>query len=767
MTAPTDTRSGTVATWLSRGARTIRRDGAAAVVGVASTAVAGFAFWVVAARLYPAATVGVTFVALSTMQLLSAIAQLNLNQALHRFVPPARPERRRLVGQAYLVSAVISAAGAAIVLAGAGYWAPELLTYADRVPVLEFFLPATIIWTFFSLQHSVLTAAARAAATPLDNIVFALLKIALLAIAAVWALQDRLPLSWTLTITVIVAATGGYLFLRALPTPETHSVTTAGAGRYVGSHYAAGLLWSAAVHGLPLLVLLVAGPVDAAVYGVVWTIGFSLHLIPSTLGQGLIPGVTAAPTDTLAARRAMERWALALVLPPVALIEVTAPLILRVLGPEYAALGSTALRLTALAAIPGILTVSAVSVAQARKQIPALLTGPTTIAAITIALSLLLVPFGGITGVAIAWLTGQTLAATAILVLRAPWLPARLDAPLNAVRHGRLLTRLRYAAGAQALSGGDWGTSTILSGGSQGLVVAVGHTDGSDSLLKVAATPVSRDALTRETTTLLALREDTRVGSWRTLVPDVLCHGHADGISYARHTRFAGRCGTDVMADAAVRDPFCHSAVATITELHRRTASPARPTDKQLTRWISHRADAVRQLVPRADHDHVDRLERLLIEELRNRWIAVGWTHGDYTPPNLIVADNGEIHGVVDWEQADPAGPTILDPVLFRLLAQVLSGGEELGRVVVRWSTDGGPHADELADLQRRLGADPLDPGTLVLFGWLHNVALSIEKSARFAANPIWVRRNVRAVLREAVLDPADRASRAQDTNHR
>jgi hypothetical protein len=113
---------------------------------------------------------------------------------------------------------------------------------------------------------------------------------------------------------------------------------------------------------------------------------------------------------------------------------------------------------------------------------------------------------------------------------------------------------------------------------------------------------------------------------------------------------------------------------------------------------------------------------------------------------------------VVDWEQADPAGPTMLDPVLFRLIAAVLSGREELGAVVVRWSADGGPYAGELADLQRRLGADPLHPRALVLFGWLHVVAISLEKSARFAANPVWMRRNVRMVLRDAVLQPADGA---------
>ena len=737
--------------WLRHRTATARVDGAAPVVGVTSTAVAGFAFWLVAARLYPAATVGVIVVALSTMQLLTGIAQLNLNQALHRSVAADGQQGRRRVGQAYLVSAMLVAAGAVTVVAGASFWAPELLGFAGRVPLLEFFVPATIIWTFFALQDSVVAAAARGGALPVGNVVLALLKIMLLAIAVVWALQDGSTFTWALAVAAVVACAVGYLFLRAMPAREAAPVLRS------GLDHAGRLLWSAAVHGLPLLVLLVIGPVHAAVYGIVWTIGFSLHLVSSTIGHALTPQAVAAPAGAPTARRHMERRALTLLLPAVVLIEVMAPLILRVFGPEYAELGSTALRIAALSAIPGIVTTSAVSMARARKRGPVLFVVPATVATITIGLSLILVPHWGLTGIATAWLVGQSLVATAVLVLRATWLPPQLDAPLSAVRHARLLARLRYAAGGKVLSGGDWGTSRILSGGSQGLVVAVGHPDGTDSVLKVAATPVSREALTRERTTLLALHADPRVGSWRRLVPELVSDGDAGGISYDATRGFqAGPPPTS--RRYTVQDRLATDAVATISELHRRTAFAARVTDEQLARWISRRAAVVRQHVPRADHGRVDQVEQLLFEELRDRRIALGWTHGDYTAPNVIVTTTVRSVGVVDWEQGDAAGPTMLDPVAFRLIAAVQSEEEELGAVVVRWSADGGPYAGELADLQRRLGADPLHPGALVLFGWLHVVAISLEKSARFAANPVWMRRNVRMVLRDAVLQPADGA---------
>ncbi|MCH6171640.1 phosphotransferase [Pseudonocardia alaniniphila] len=736
-------------TWLRHRTATAHVDGAAPVVGVASTAVAGFAFWLVAARLYPAAMVGVIVVALSAMQLLTGIAQLNLNQALHRSA--AGPHDHRRIGRAYLVSAMLMAAGAVAVVAAASFWAPELLGYAGRVPLLEFFIPATIIWSFFALQDSVVAAAARGGSLPVGNVVLALLKIMLLAIAVVWALQDGSTFTWALAVAAVVACAVGYLFLRALADREATPVQQS------GLDHAGRLLWSAAVHGLPLLVLVVIGPVHAAVYGIVWTIGFSLHLVSSTIGHALTPQAVAAPEGAPTARRDMERRALTLLLPAVVLIEVTAPFVLRIFGPEYAELGSTALRIAAWSAIPGIVTTSAISMARARKRGAVLFVVPAAVATITIGLSLILVPRWGLIGIATAWLVGQSLVATVVLVLRATWLPPQLDAPLSAVRHARLLARLRYAAGGQVLSGGDWGTSRILSGGSQGLVVAVGHQDGTDSVLKVAATPVSREALTRECTTLLALHANPRVGSWRRLVPELVSDGAAGGISYARHTRLPGRPATDV-TDAAVQERVAADAVATISELHRRTAYATPATEEHLARWISRRAAVVREHVPRADHDRLDQVEQLLIEELRDRRVALGWTHGDYTAPNVIVADDGAVCGVVDWEQGDPAGPTMLDPVAFRLIAAVQAGREELGAVVVRWSADGGPYAGELADLQRRLGADPLHPRALVLFGWLHVVALSIEKSARFAANPVWMRRNVRMVLRDAVLEPVGRA---------
>jgi hypothetical protein len=88
---------------------------------------------------------------------------------------------------------------------------------------------------------------------------------------------------------------------------------------------------------------------------------------------------------------------------------------------------------------------------------------------------------------------------------------------------------------------------------------------------------------------------------------------------------------------------------------------------------------------------------------------------------------------------------------IFLQVAQAMAVGEELGTVVVRWVAD--MPAREAAVLERcqaALGGSVIEPEVLVLLGWLQHVSHCVSTSARMAANPVWNRRNVRRVVRQA-----------------
>ena len=86
------------------------RNGYALVFSSAATSALGLAYWILAARYYSAEAVGLNAAALSAMMFLASLSQLNLMNALNRFVPTAGPTTARLVGSAYAISA-----GAAVI----------------------------------------------------------------------------------------------------------------------------------------------------------------------------------------------------------------------------------------------------------------------------------------------------------------------------------------------------------------------------------------------------------------------------------------------------------------------------------------------------------------------------------------------------------------------------------------------------------------------------------------------------------------------------
>jgi O-antigen/teichoic acid export membrane protein len=400
------------------------RDGLALVVSSALSSGIGLLYWVVAALLFDQATVGLNSAAISAMTLLGTAAQLNLGNAMLRFVPVAGSSVRALVLRCYLVAVLAATVvGAAFVL-GAGLWAPDLLAAVGRPALFAFFVVSTPVWTMFVLQDYVLTAIKRATVVPVENLVFAILKIVLLGVAAWLAMTSGIAVSWVVSTVLIVGVMTLYL-VRVLPARPAATptgpppVTVRDVAQFVRSDYAGNVCWLVAVFGLPLVVLALAGPEAAATYGITWQIAFALYLVVNGMGQSLVAHLATDPDGLAAAVRSMVVKALTLLVPAVVVVAPGSYLLLSVFGSEYAASGSLLLALLALSAIPNVVTQAAVWAARVQRRGTVLFGIPATLAVIVIAGTALLMPSLGVTGAGVAWLGAQTLVAVAILGYRA------------------------------------------------------------------------------------------------------------------------------------------------------------------------------------------------------------------------------------------------------------------------------------------------------------------------------------------------------------
>ncbi|WP_208719782.1 lipopolysaccharide biosynthesis protein, partial [Amycolatopsis circi] len=402
--------------------------GYALVLSSALTSAIGLLFWVVAARGYDQAVLGRNSALIAAIMFLAGVAQLNLLNVLIRFVPVAGTRAVRLVALAYLVGGGLAGLAGLVFALGVRWWAPELGGLVNGPAQIAGIAAACAVWAIFVMQDGVLTAVGRARVVPVENLVFSVLKLGLLAGLAAALPAGGITVSWMAATAAAVLATTAYLFLRALPAHQraglpSERISVRALAGYLGGDFAGATCWLACTQLLPVLVLGALGARPTAVFSIAWTIAYALYLVPAAMGQSLVAHAAGDPVQAAAARRGIERRSLLLLGPAVALVAGAGPWALRLLGPGYADAGRWALVLMALSALPNVIVAAAVSEARARRRVGVVAGLLATLSILVLALAVVFMPVFGINGVGAALLAGQTVAAAGVRIARGGRIP--------------------------------------------------------------------------------------------------------------------------------------------------------------------------------------------------------------------------------------------------------------------------------------------------------------------------------------------------------
>jgi O-antigen/teichoic acid export membrane protein len=379
----------------------------------------GVVYWAVAARLYPPAIVGINAALLSLVTLLASVAQLNLRSGFGRFAPLAGPRTWRLIAGGYaaaLAIAVVASVALVRVLAAA----PGVLPDVQLTPTLAWLFPLTVVlWTLFVLQDYVLTSLRRTVWVPIENAVFALAKIgALLLFVAPFPVYGIL-VSWTVPTFIGVVVVSVWLVKTVIPahvkaspeTPSSSLVTLGAVTRYVGVDYLASLFAITSTSILPSIVLAIAGAPASAHFYIVTLVASAGQLLPAVLTTSLLVEASASEATFERDGRRVLGQMLLLLVPLVVILVVGAPLILGIFGAPYAADGTDALRLYALAALPYALVQLAFVRLRVQQQVWAIVVVQAAMATTLVAGSVALLPVYGITGIGAVLLVAETIAA--------------------------------------------------------------------------------------------------------------------------------------------------------------------------------------------------------------------------------------------------------------------------------------------------------------------------------------------------------------------
>jgi Ser/Thr protein kinase RdoA (MazF antagonist) len=301
------------------------------------------------------------------------------------------------------------------------------------------------------------------------------------------------------------------------------------------------------------------------------------------------------------------------------------------------------------------------------------------------------------------------------------------------------------AAVRAALADGGWRREHTLTTLSGTAVIMVSAPGGRTGVLKISAAGAGTASLRREHEVLSRLSRDERLAAWRELLPVPLGWGDTGDGAYLLTSRLPGRDGRHL--PRGMTGGLTEAAFRAIAPLHRHGHEVAEVDATLLRDWVDEPAARLAEVARPARAAQVAAAVRA---GLAGRRVTLGWAHGDFHPGNVLTSSPERVAGIVDWDQARERDLVATD-LAFWLLTVPGSGRQrEFGaRVAARL---GAGRCWTPAESRLLAGTADGDPGlgrALLLLAWLRHVAGNLAKSGRYARSPLWLRGNVRPVLRQ------------------
>jgi O-antigen/teichoic acid export membrane protein len=398
----------------SRGGRAIAalrdplyRSSYALLVNTAATTALGVAYWAVAAHFYNQQVVGRSAALVSALMLVSIFAQLNLGNALPRFIPKAGRSAGKFIAYCYGISSCAALIGGLAFVTILPHLTSQWQFVSDSLPLAAAFVVAAVVWEVFTLQDIALLSLRRPALVPVENFVYGVCKLLMLISVVSLLHSTGIFISWIVPLAITVPAVNWLIFRRYLkerghPT-EPGQLRVREVVRFVSVDYIGSVLAQASGSLLPLLVLSTLGATANSSFYIAWTIASGLGLVAANFGTSLLVEGAAAPDRLADLTRGVLARCIAITSLGAALLILAGHTILDIYGPGYAVRGTSLLGLLSVGTIPSCLVVIAISLDRISGRVGRATLTRLVLTVLVLAGSWLLVRRSGIDGVAFAW----------------------------------------------------------------------------------------------------------------------------------------------------------------------------------------------------------------------------------------------------------------------------------------------------------------------------------------------------------------------------
>ncbi|MFY9194196.1 MAG: oligosaccharide flippase family protein [Methanoculleus sp.] len=376
----------------------------------------GFFFWMIAARLYSQADVGIATALMSSMGLLILISRLGLDQSVIRFFP--QRDKNRVLGTAIVVPTAVALGAGVVFVAMVDVIAPDLVVVRTVAPLYLGFLGAySITW----ILEGAFNAIRKSEYYFVLNLLYGSRILFLLPLVFLGAMGIFSSFGLSFVLGLILA----FFLLRRCsihPTPGVDQTFLREAWQFSAGAYVAGMLMAAPNMVIPIMVLNVLGAESTANYYITYAIVSILFMIPYAFTTSLfVEGSHGGEMKKSVFRTLASMFAL--LIPAIVGISLLGESILNLIGKDYIE-GITLLRVLALSAVFVSICQTFISIAKVRNDIRSLIIISGFVSVALLGLGYTLMHRFGLIGMGYAWFTTYAMGTllTGVILRKKGWI---------------------------------------------------------------------------------------------------------------------------------------------------------------------------------------------------------------------------------------------------------------------------------------------------------------------------------------------------------
>ncbi len=384
-----------------------------------SSAIFGFVFWMLVARIYSAADVGLASAMIAASSLLVMISGLGLQYGLIRFINNST-NPVKFINTSFTISGSVALVAGTVFVLGAEWWSPALIFVRDNPIFAAFFILAMPVFALTSLTDLTFVAKRRAGYALARNTIFNLLRLVLPFIMVYFFHSFGIFGSWGLALMAGLI-TSLFFFLPKVqqgyrPAFNLDIYSVAKTVRYSFLNYLTDFGGTAPAYVLPMLIVNRLSPEDNAFFYIAWSINSIVCMVPHTITTSFF---AEGSYDQSAIGQQLRRSLLlsfSLIIPALILVFFLSDKLLLLFGNLYSENGTSLLRVLVFSAIPMTFNGLYFSIKRVQQNIRPLIFINAFAAVLAIGMTYFLLPVYGIVGSGIAWLASRCCISLFILV---------------------------------------------------------------------------------------------------------------------------------------------------------------------------------------------------------------------------------------------------------------------------------------------------------------------------------------------------------------